>query len=103
MAYHRWVHFMTRHQEQLEVATFDGNTEILIKTDFAAVATLKASHLTTCEWPTTAHENVALVLHSPQPLRTFGAPRQVTCDIWRTWSDAKQNEEFHQVDHVWWL
>ena len=97
MAYHRWVHFMTRHQEQLEVATFNAQTDILVKTDFAAVAQLQAGHTKTCEWPTSAHENVALVLHSPQPLKSFGAPRQVTCDIWRTWSDAKQNEEFHQV------
>jgi hypothetical protein len=97
MAYHRWVHYMTRHQEHLEIATFDGDTEILVKTDFAAAAKLQASHTTTCERPTTAYENVAMVLHTPQPLTRFGSPRQVTCDIWRTWSNANQNEEFHQV------
>ena len=85
---------MTRHQEQIEVATFNGKTDILVKADFAAVAQLQASHTTTCEWPTSAHENVALVLHSLLPLQSFGAPRQVTCDIWGTWSDAKQDEEF---------
>ena len=85
---------MTRHQEQIEVAILNGKTDILVKADFAAVAQLQASHTTTCEWPTSAHENVALVLHSLLPLQSFGAPRQVTCDIWGTWSDAKQDEEF---------
>ena len=97
MAYHRWVHFMTRHQEQLDVATFNGRHEIIVKTDFAAAAKLQASHTATCERPTTAHRDVALVLHSPQPLSGYGAPRQVTCDIWRAWSDAKGSAEFHQV------
>ena len=63
---------MTRHQEQMEVATFNGKTDILVKADFAAVAQLQASHTTTCEWPTGAHENVALVLHSLLPFNRLG-------------------------------
>ena len=96
MAYHRWVHYTTRHMELLDIATVD-KKDIVVKTDFAAAAVLKASHTETCEIPTTAHECVAMVLHSPQPLTQFGVPRQVTCDIWRVWSDAKGNEEFHQM------
>lgn len=69
MAYHRWTHYMTRHQHLLHIATFNGIKEIVVLTDFAAVALLQASRTTTCEWPTSAHENVALVLHSPERLQ----------------------------------
>jgi hypothetical protein len=35
-AYHRWVNDMASHQEKLDVQTFDGAEEIVMKTDFAA-------------------------------------------------------------------
>ena len=35
-AYHRWVNDMASHQEKLDVQTFDGAEEIIMKTDFAA-------------------------------------------------------------------
>ena len=39
--YHLWVDAMTKHQERLDVATFDGKSAIIIKTDFAATAKLQ--------------------------------------------------------------
>lgn len=35
-AYHRWINYMASHQEKLDVQTFDGTEEIIMKTDFAA-------------------------------------------------------------------
>lgn len=95
--YHHWINEMTTHQEKLDVATFDGETAIIVKTDFAAAAMLQASYTATCEWPTTAQQCVALVLHSPQPLVQHGAPRAVKCDHWRAWSSTKPGEQFHQM------
>ena len=39
--YHLWVDAMTKQQERLDVATFDGKSAIIIKTDFAATAKLQ--------------------------------------------------------------
>ena len=41
--YHLWVDAMTKHQELLDVATFNGETAIIVKTDFAATAKLQVS------------------------------------------------------------
>ena len=35
-AYHRWINDMASHQEKLDVQTFNGTEEIIMKTDFAA-------------------------------------------------------------------
>ena len=51
---HMYICEMTRHQEKLDVQTFDGATDIVVKSDFAAAAELKAKFTRTCEWPTTA-------------------------------------------------
>ena len=72
-AYHRYVYQMVAWMEKLDIATFKGDEEILVKTDFAAAALLRASHSQTCEWPTTANECVAMVLHSPAPLKVVWA------------------------------
>ena len=115
LIYHLWIDRMARHQEKLDVATFDGNSTIIVKTDFAAAAKLQvsllhrlfvclwrfdaiqAAYTSTCEWPTTANQCVALVIHSPQCLKKAGTPREVICDHWRAWSDAKPGEQFHQM------
>ena len=34
--YHRWINEMASHQEKLDVQTFNGDEEVIIKTDFAA-------------------------------------------------------------------
>ena len=63
--YHWWVNCWTKHQEELDIATFDGDTEIVIRADFAAQYQMKASHNICCDNPTTANQLVVLVLHSP--------------------------------------
>ena len=78
------------HQEQLDTVTFP-NTEIRIKADYAATAELKAKWMKTCEHPTTANQLVVLVLHSPKLRLDNGQPRQVVCDYWRMWTNAKAN------------
>ena len=35
-AYHRWINEMARHMEKIDVQTFDGKKEAIVKTDFAA-------------------------------------------------------------------
>ena len=97
VVYHLWIDAMTKHMQHLDVATFDGNTAIVVMSDFAAAAKLQAAYTATCEWPTTANQCVALVLHSPSALEGNGKPRKVKCDYWRAWSDAKAGEQFHQM------
>ena len=63
---------------------------------YLAVAELKAKYNVTCEWPTTANECVALVLHSPGACSP-GKPRPVVCDYWRAWSNAKPDTYYHQL------
>ena len=48
-AFHRWVNLWQKHQAKLHIATFDGNTEISILTDYAAVYEMKGKDLRTCE------------------------------------------------------
>jgi hypothetical protein len=96
MLYHCWINEMTRQQEKLDVQTFDGTTDIVVKTDFAAAAELKAQYTATCEWPTTAQQCVAIVLHSPGICRP-GEERLVKTDYWRAWSSAKPSAVFHQL------
>ena len=75
--------------------TFNGHFEIVLKTDFAAGAELKAKYTLTCEYPTTAQQCVVLVLHSPG-VGVPGEERPVQCDYWRVWSNAKPSYRFHQ-------
>ena len=76
--------------------TFDPLEEIVVKTDFAAGADLKAKHTATCENPTRSNQCVAIVLHSPGPLK-LGEDREVVTDYWRIWSNAKPSYRFHQL------
>ena len=63
--YHWTLKALTRHILRLDVATFSGADTIIVLTDFAATAKLKGAHMRTCEHPTTANEDVAIVLYSP--------------------------------------
>jgi len=83
-SFHRWVKNWMKWQSKLNMATFDGATEILILTDYAAVYKMK--HGTTC------NQLVALVLHSPSETLP-GDERRVQCDYWRFWSNQKGNAE----------
>jgi hypothetical protein len=97
--FHKWVHRMTAHQEALDVATFNGETAIVVKADFAATVEIKQENQATCEYGTHANLFVALVLHSPEPLCCAepGAARPVKCDIWRVFSNAKPSAMVHQM------
>jgi hypothetical protein len=94
--YHTWIAAMTRQQERLDVATFL-ISEIIIKTDFAATAELKAQYSATCEYPTSASQCVALVVHSPGGAQDIGEERPVQTDYWRAWSSAKPSHIYHQM------
>ena len=63
-------------QSKLNMATFDGATEILILADYAAVYEMKGKGSRTCEHGTTYNQLVvALVLHSPSETLTDGDER----------------------------
>ena len=47
--YHLWVDAMAKQQEWLDVATFDGKSVIIIKTDFAATAKLQVRLKIVCK------------------------------------------------------
>ena len=64
-SYHRWVKDWMKWQSKVNIATFDGRTEILVLTDYAAVYEMKGKTSRTCEHGTTCNQLVALVLHSP--------------------------------------
>ena len=64
-SFHRWVKNWMKWQSKLNIATFDGATEILVLTDYAAVYEMKGRTMRTCEHGTTCNQLVALVLHSP--------------------------------------
>ena len=81
-----------KHMSRLNVATFDGDKEIIVLTDYAAVCEMKGKQLRTCEHGTTCNQLVALVLHSPKPA-VPGEEREVTCDYWRFWSNQKARNE----------
>ena len=63
--YHWTLKSLTRLMQKLDVATFNGKSTVVMLTDFAASAQLKGAYQRTCEHPTTANEDVAIVLHSP--------------------------------------
>ena len=73
-----------KHQSRLNIATFNGESEIVVLTDYAAVYEMKGKQMRTCEHGTTSNQLVALVLHSPSPT-TPGKERDVICDYWRIW------------------
>lgn len=91
-SYHRWVKDWMKWQSKVNIATFDGRTEILVLTDYAAVYEMKGKSLRTCEHGTTCNQLVALVLHSPSATLP-GEERKVQCDYWRFWSNQKGNAE----------
>jgi len=91
-SFHRWVKNWMKWQSKLNMATFDGATEILILTDYAAVYEMKGKTSRTCEHGTTCNQLVALVLHSPSETLP-GDERRVQCDYWRFWSNQKGNAE----------
>ena len=90
--YHRWVKDWMKWQSKVNIATFDGRTEILVLTDYAAVYEMKGKTSRTCEHGTTCNQLVALVLHSPSATLP-GEERKVQCDYWRFWSNQKGNAE----------
>ena len=91
-SFHRWVKNWMKWQSKLNMATFDGATEILILADYAAVYEMKGKDSRTCEHGTTCNQLVALVLHSPSETLP-GDERRVQCDYWRFWSNQKGNAE----------
>lgn len=95
--FHLWCHQMTTQQSKLREETFDGDTTILVKADFAATVTLKSEHMATCEYGRTTNLYVALVLHSPEqgPLKP-GEKRKAQCDVWRYFTNAKASAMVHQ-------
>ena len=92
-SFHRWVKNWMKWQSKLNMATFDGATEILILADYAAVYEMKGRDSRTCEHGTTCNQLVALVLHSPSETLAHGDERRVQCDYWRFWSNQKGNAE----------
>jgi len=49
--YHMWVHQWTRWQYDLDAETFDGETEIVVVTDFSAVYEMKDNVGEKCKYP----------------------------------------------------
>ena len=95
--FHMWVHQMTRHMGHLRVATFDGKTTVLVNADFAATVNLPAEHMATCERGRQTNLWVGLVLHSPDTSKVEpGAEREVICDEWRYFTNAKPSTMVHQ-------
>ena len=94
--YHRFIRGWMKWQFKLDVATFNGQHEVLVLTDYAADYEMKGKKVDTCEHGISSHQLVALVLHSPSPLaRVEGEERAVICDYWRIWSNAKGDAAFH--------
>lgn len=92
---HRWVVDWTAWQFKLDVATFDGNSEILVLADFANQFTMHGPAMRTCEQGKTCNEYVCLVLHSPGPTEAGGGERPVVCDYIRIWSACGTSANFH--------
>ena len=83
---------------RLNIATFDGNKEIVVLTDYAAVYEMKGKRMRTCEHGTTSNQLVALVLHTPGAVaEEGGVERPVICDYWRFWSPQKGNAAQHHM------
>ena len=97
--HHRWLIRWTKAQFKLDVATFDGETEILALVDYAAVHSMKGHFVATCEFGMTSNQLVILVLHSPKPLVAGSSEeREVTCDYWRFWCNHKGDAPtYHQA------
>ena len=96
--YHRWLNRWLKHQFNLDVATFDPVREILLVTDFAAQFPMAGSTVGTCEHSPNASQLVALVLYNPAPEADGGGiQREVQCDYWRTWIDAKGDAPAHHL------
>lgn len=102
--YHMWVNQWTDHQLALDNETFNGENEISVTSDFGATYKMTQRATEKCKYGTTCNQYVALVLHSPSPRvpktdsegRKIFSPRDVKCDVWRFWSQAKGNAGWHQ-------
>lgn len=73
--YHLWVDAMTKHQELLDVATFNGETAIIVKTDFAATAKLQVS---TSQIDVDGADIYASLSRRPTPPRVSGRRLQTS-------------------------
>ena len=93
--YHKWIDQITRHQEQLDVATFNGKDTTICKVDFAAKVNLDSEATGCCEFNTTSNLYVALILHSPGEI-VVGEERPVVCDVFRMYTNAKPSALVHQ-------
>ena len=80
---HRWVVDWTSWAFKLEIATFNGDEEILILSDYASQFKMHGVTVGTCEHPNTCNEYVLLVLHSPKETQPGKGEREVVCDYIR--------------------
>lgn len=102
--YHKWLDQWTDHQAALDNETFNGTYEISVTSDFGATYKMTQEATEKCKYGTTCNQYVSLVLHSPSPRvietdsmgRKIFRPRDVKCDVWRIWSQAKGNAAWHQ-------
>ena len=104
--YHMYVNQWTTYQANLRQETFDGKTEIVIATDYAAAYEMTQRVTEKCSHGTSCSQLGALVLHSPgerppmaedEPAQSSSlGPRPVICDVWRMWSQKKGNASWHQ-------
>jgi len=89
-SFHRWVKNWMKWQSKLNMATFDGATEILILADYAAVYEMKGRDSRTCEYGTTCNQLVALALHGSSKTLADGDERRVQCDYWRSFGPTRK-------------
>jgi hypothetical protein len=68
-----------------------------MKADFAATVELKSKYMGTCEQSRQTNLYVCNVLHSAGEIPTkAGQQRQVVCDVWRYFTNAKPSAMVHQ-------
>ena len=92
--YHRWTVDWQRWAFKREIATFDGEEEILVLCDFAAQFKMHGVAIKTCETGQTCNEYVCLVLYKPK-ICTDLEERPVLCDYIRIWSSVGSSPNFH--------
>ena len=51
----------------------------------------------TCEHGISCSQLVALVLYLPSDVTEHGVQREVKCDYWRIWSNARHSPEYHHA------
>lgn len=93
--YHRWLVDWQRWAFKREIATFDGEEEILVLCDFAAQFKMHGVATKTCEMGQTCNEYVCLVLYKPSQGPVAQTERNVLCDYIRIWSSVGSSPNFH--------